>query len=191
MIKLKIADWNRFMSIDNLFSQIKSEVSGEKKLPPVELWNPDFCGDIDLVIKADGTWFYLGTPFKRMSLVQLFASVLKKEHDKYYLVTPVEKIGITVEDAPFVLTQWRWKDDTNNTMIVTTNVGDEFELNAQHPLTIAADGSLYVVVRRNLTAKVHRNVYYQWIDLATEIKNENGTKLVFFSAEHGFVLGEL
>ena len=190
MIKFKIADWNRVMSIDNLFSQIKSDVSSEKKLPPVELWDPEFCGDIDLIIKADGTWFYMGTPFKRMSLVQLFASVLKKECDKYYLVTPVEKIGITVEDAPFVLTQWRWKDKTNNTMVVTTNVGDEFELNAQHALTVAEDGSLYVLVRRNLTAKVHRNVYYQWVDLASEIKNENGTKLVFFSAEHAFVLGE-
>ena len=71
-------------------------------LPPVELWDPPFCGDIDLRIAADGTWFYLKTPIGRLALVKLFASVLKREDDKYFLVTPVEKCGIRVDDAPFL-----------------------------------------------------------------------------------------
>ena len=179
-------------SLDNISIQILSTSAGsEKKMPPVELWDPPFCGDIDLEIKSDGSWFYNGTIFKRLSLVKLFASVLKKEQGKYFLVTPVEKVGIVVEDAPFLITQWQWLDEQKTTMKLTSNLDDSFILNADHPLEISQDGSLYVNVRRNLPAKIHRNVYYQWVDLAHEEESDNGTELVFFSAEARFSLGQI
>ena len=156
---------------------------------------PPYCGKIDLQVKSNGDWFYNGTIFKRLSLVKLFASVLWREvesdRDEYFLVTPVEKVKITVEDAPFVLTQWAWKNDEKSVMTVSTNLDDEFELNSSHPLTINANGELYIKVRRNLLAKVHRNVYYQWADLAKEVETKNGTELIFSSAGCEFSLGTL
>jgi len=174
------------MSLEKISAQIKTQGN---KVPPVELWNPDYCGEMDLQIKANGDWFYTGTVFKRASLVKLLASVLKKEADEYFLVTPVEKIKITVEDAPFVLTQWRWQDASQTEMLVSTNLGDEFVLDIEHPMSININGELYIIVRRNLLAKVHRNVYYQWIDLAKEVKTKKGTELVFTSADCQFSLG--
>ena len=206
------------MSLEKISAHLSSELSPElstsnkvdkyglkqKKLPPVELWDPPYCGEINLVIKANGDWFYEGSIFKRLSLVRLLASVLirevydnaknaedTKEKEAYFLVTPVEKIKITVEDAPFVLTQWFWTDDKQTHMRVQTNVDDEFVLDTEHPMTIDDDGHLYVTVRRNLLAKVHRNVFYQWVDLAQEKKTDKGTELVFVSADKAFRLGAL
>lgn len=174
------------MSLEKITAQIKAQ--GDK-IPPVELWDPEYCGEMDLQIKANGDWFYAGTIFKRASLVKLLASVLKMEDDEYYLVTPVEKIKISVEDAPFVLTEWHWQDKNKTTIIVSNNIGDEFVLDASHPITQNEAGELYVTVRRNLLAKVHRNVYYQWVDLANEVSTEKGTELAFTSADCLFSLG--
>jgi hypothetical protein len=180
------------MSLENLSSQLSNHGSGSKiNLPPVEDWHPDFCGDIDLQIKADGSWFYNGTPFKRLSLVKLFASVLKKENNNYYLVTPVEKVGIKVDDVPFILTNWHWQDETQTSIVVSTNLEDEFILSKEHPLILTKKGGLYVTVRRNLLAKVHRNVYYQWVDIAEEVITEKGTELMLCSAGEQFSLGIL
>jgi len=180
------------MSLESISKQLTNKSNDiTKQLPPVEDWNPDFCGDIDLQIKSDGSWFYNGSIFKRLSLVKLFASVLKKEADKYYLVTPVEKVGIEVEDVPFVLTNWHWQDENKTIIVVKTNLDDEFTLDKHHPLILNADGSLYVTVRRNLLAKVHRNVYYQWVNIATEIKTANGTELMLCCADQQFSLGVL
>jgi hypothetical protein len=180
------------MSLESISAKILNTKQGnEKKFPPVELWDPPFCGDIDLEIKSDGSWFYNGTVFKRLSLVKLFASVLKKEEGKYFLVTPIEKIGIVVEDAPFLITQWQWLDEQKTQMQVTTNLDDSFILDAEHPLVASNDGNLYITVRRNLPARVHRNVYYQWVELAHEDNNGHGAELVFISADHRFSLGAL
>lgn len=176
------------MSLEKITAQIKQS---EGKLPPVHLWNPEYCGEMDLVIKADGSWFYNGTIFKRMSLVKLLASVLKKEGEDYFLVTPVEKIKITVEQAPFVLTQWRWADEQQTVMVVETNLGDEFMLGEEHLLTIDDDGNLLVEVRAGLKAKVHRNVYYQWIDLASEVELEGKQAMAFESSGQQYVVGYL
>jgi len=182
------------MSLENLSAQLTNDKNSDKQpaLPPVEQWNPPYCGEIDLQIKANGDWYYGGTIFKRLSLVKLFASVLirkvSESRDDYFLVTPVEKVKISVEDAPFLLTQWQWLDEDKSVMQVKTNLGDEFLLDSEHPLTIK-DDSLYVTVRRNLVAKVHRNVYYQWVDLATEIKTEHGTEVIINSAQCQFSLG--
>ncbi len=182
------------MSLELITSQLKSQGKG---LPPVESWNPPYCGEIDIKIKANGDWFHEGCIFKRLPLVKMFASVLIKEKskevnnelDEYFLITPVEKVKIQVEDAPFVLTQWCWLDEQETIMQVSTNLGDEFILSEEHPLTASENGDLYVTVRRNLTAKVHRNVYYQWADLAQEQQTKSGTELVFTSAKCQFVLG--
>ena len=176
------------MSLEKITAQI---TQSEGKLPPVHLWNPEYCGEMDLVIKADGSWFYNGTIFKRMSLVKLLASVLKKEGEDYFLVTPVEKIKITVEQAPFVLTQWRWADEQQTVMVVETNLGDEFILAKGHSLTIDDDGNLLVEVRAGLKAKVHRNVYYQWIDLASEVEVEGKQAMAFESSGQQYVVGYL
>ncbi|MGB1199531.1 MAG: DUF1285 domain-containing protein [Thalassotalea sp.] len=179
------------MSLEKISAQLSASTkSMEKKLPPVELWDPPYCGEIDLVIKADGNWFYNGTIFKRIALVKLFASVLKREGDDYFLVTPVEKVKITVEDAPFLLTQWHWLDD-KKTLSATTNLDDNFIINAEHPISMNSNGELYITVRRNLTAKVHRNVYYQWVDIAQEHTTSHGTELVIVSADYKFSLGKI
>ena len=180
------------MSLESITSQLSSKkITSNNKIPPVEDWNPEYCGEMDLQIKANGDWFYNGTIFKRASLVKLLASVLKMVGDEYFLVTPVEKIKITVDDAPFVLTEWHWQDDSQTNMIVSNNIGDEFVLDAQHPLSTNNEGELYVIVRRNLLAKVHRNVYYQWVDLAKEVQTDKGTKLMFNSAGCIFSLGNI
>ncbi|NQZ81660.1 MAG: DUF1285 domain-containing protein [Colwellia sp.] len=182
------------MSLENFSAQINQLKKEEgESLPPIESWNPPYCGEMDLQVKANGDWFHGGTIFKRLSLVKLFASVLLREvdeeRDEYFLVTPVEKVKITVEDAPFVLTQWSWQDDKKSVMKVSTNLDDEFVLDGSHPLMINENGELYVIVRRNLLAKVHRNIYYQWVELANERVTEKGTKLVFYSAKCEFSLG--
>lgn len=180
------------MSIETITQQLSSKgMTSKAKIPPVEDWNPQYSGEMDLQIKANGDWFYQGTIFKRANLVKLLASVLKMEGDEYYLVTPVEKMKITVDDAPFVLTEWHWQDESQTIMCVTNNVGDEFALDALHPLSTNKAGELYVIVRRNLLAKIHRNIYYQWIDLAKEVPTKNGTELVFNSAGCEFSLGTI
>src|ERR1017187_6821119 len=93
-----------------------------KGSPPVHLWNPPFCGDIDLRIAADGTWFYQKTPIGRPALVKLFASIIKREGEKYYLVSPVEKVGITVEDAPFLAVEVKIDDGPEKILRFRTNV---------------------------------------------------------------------
>ncbi|GHF88510.1 DUF1285 domain-containing protein [Thalassotalea marina] len=166
------------MSLEKIAEALKAS---QNKIPPVEQWNPDYCGEIDLEIKQDGSWFYNGTIFKRMSLVKLFASVLKRENNDYFLVTPVEKVKIQVEDYPFLITQWQWLDSEQTVMQLTTNLDDKFILDNEHPVTITDDGLLTVIVRRNLMAKVHRNVYYQWIDLAKETMIDGQKALAFTS----------
>ena len=178
------------MSLDKISAQL---TRNNNTLPPVEQWDPPYCGEIDIQIKKNGEWFHNGSVFKRLALVKLFASDLIKEEQhntsEYFLVTPVEKVKITVDDAPFVITQWRWLDEQQTLLQVTTNLDDVFTLGKENAITTNTEGDLYVLVRRNLLAKVHRNVYYQWADMAQEKPIENGTELVFSSAECQFSLG--
>ena len=132
--------------------------------PPVHLWNPPYCGDIDMRIAGDGTWFYLGTPIGRPALVRLFASVLKREGDKYFLVTPVEKIGIKVEDAPFLAVELEADGDV---LKFRTNVDDWVDCGMGNALRFEpeATGGLrpYLHVRRELWAKVTRALFYDLV----------------------------
>lgn len=149
---------------------------------PVERWNPAFCGDLDMEIKQDGTWFYLGTPIGRMPLVQLFSSVLRKDEDgRTYLVTPVERVGIRVIDAPFIAVEMN-VSGTGDGQIITfrTNVGDVVEAGPDHPLRFVdedATGGLkpYVLVRGRLEALVARPVMYELVEHGEEVEVGGGT----------------
>ena len=126
-------------------AQVARDAGGERrKLPPVHLWNPEFCGDIDMRIAADGTWFYLGTPIGRPALVQLFSTILRKDPERYVLVTPVERVGIKVDDAPFLGVELQRTEDSRGQVLrLRTNVEDWVEIDAAHPLRFekgAADG---------------------------------------------------
>lgn len=141
--------------------------------PPVHLWNPPFCGDIDMRIGIDGAWYYMGTPIGRPALVRLFASVLKREDGRYFLVTPVEKCGIRVDDAPFMAVEMTSEGaDEARVLRFRTNVDDWVTCDAEHGLRFVAapDGGLtpYLHVRRDLWAKVTRALYYDLVELACE-----------------------
>ena len=140
-------------------------------LPPVHLWNPPFCGDLDMRIARDGTWFYLGTPIGRFELVRLFSSILKLENGKYFLVTPVEKVGITVDDAPFVAVDFEAKGEgTDQVLAFETHVGDTTVAGPDNPIRVERDPetgepSPYVHVRAGLEALIDRKSFYRLVDI--------------------------
>jgi len=142
--------------------------------PPVERWNPPFCGDLDMRIAADGTWFYLKTPIGRPALVKLFASVLKREGDSYFLVTPVEKCGIQVEDAPFLAVELNVEDTAAGRVLhFRTNVDDWVSCGPQHALRFEPEvgtGGLkpYLHIRRDLWAKVTRALFFDLVAIGEE-----------------------
>ncbi len=146
-------------------------------LPPVDDWNPPFCGDLDMRIARDGTWFYLGTPIGRAGLVKLFSSIIRKDGDDYFLVTPVEKVGITVEDAPFVAIDFDAVGDGEDQKLrFETHVGDRFIAGPKNPIRVeySVDGepSPYVLVRRNLEALIDRKSFYRLVDIGAHAEHE-------------------
>jgi hypothetical protein len=164
----------------------------KRGLPPVERWNPPFCGDIDMRIAVDGTWFYQKTPIGRHALVKLFASVLKREGDKYFLVTPVEKVGIIVEDVPFLAVEMR---RNNGIISFRTNMDEWIDAGPEHPLRFEPEpetGGMkpYVHVRRGLWAKVTRALFYDVVEAGEE--REIGEKRKFGVASGGefFVMAD-
>ncbi|MGB8392853.1 MAG: DUF1285 domain-containing protein [Pseudolabrys sp.] len=164
--------------------------------PPVERWNPPFCGDIDMRIAADGTWFYQKTPIGRLALVKLFASVLKREGDKYFLVTPVEKVGIVVDDAPFLAVEMNASvGDAGSALQFRTNVDDWVAAGPDHALRFDPQpktGGLkpYLHVRRDLWAKVTRALFYDLVALG-EVREVGGeTMFGVFSRGEFFAMAE-
>jgi hypothetical protein len=155
---------------------------GKGKHPPVEKWNPPFCGDLDMRIATDGTWFYLGTPIGRPALVRLFASVIKREEGRYFLVTPVEKVGIRVEDAPFLAVEMEIENrGPKQSLIFRTNVDDVVRCDADHRLRFepeADTGGLrpYLHVRRDLWAKVTRALFFDLVAIG-EVREEGGWRM--------------
>lgn len=147
-----------------------ARAAGEKKHPPVWLWHPAHCGEIDIVIARDGTWRHEGSPIGREALVRLFASVLRLDPDGFHLVTPVEKMRITVEDAPFRAVR---VDRAGDALVFTTNVGDETVAGEENPIRVETDPETgepapYVHVRRGLEARIDRAVFYELVELAEE-----------------------
>ena len=167
--------------------------SQQAALPPIEKWNPDFCGNIDMQIKRDGSWFYMGTQIGREALVKLFASVLKREGEDYFLVTPVEKVGIKVADSPFVITQWQKKESK---LLLTSNIGDVIEVTKENPIQLFKDkitGATlpYALVRSSLWARLHQNVFYQMAELGQEHNIDGQSHLTLTSGNYRFSLGTL
>ena len=158
-------------------------------LPPVHLWNPAHCGEIDIVIRADGVWTHEGSPIGREALVRLFSTVLRKDPDGYHLVTPVEKMRIEVEDLPFrAVALTREGDD----LAFTTDAGDQVRAGADDPIVVETDPATgeprpRVHVRRGLWARITRPVFYELVEMA-EAKDG---RLVVRSGGRAFDLGAL
>lgn len=148
-----------------------AKAAGKKGPPPVHLWNPPFCGDIDMRIARDGSWWYLGTPIGREALVRLFSSILKREGDDYFLVTPVEKVGIRVDDAPFVAVDFTVTDPgPDQAVTFTTQVGDTATAGSDRPIRVERDPqtgepSPYVLIRANLWALIDRKSFYRLVEI--------------------------
>src|SRR4029453_10916526 len=159
-------------------------------LPPVHLWNPPHCGEIDIVIRKDGLWFHEGTPIGREALVRLFSTVLRKDPDGFHLVTPVEKMKITVEDAPFIAVR---VDRVGDALRFLTNVGDEVEAGPDNAIRVEQDEDgaprPYLHVRRGLEALIARPVFYELVELAEERDTAQGPTLGVSSNGGWFVVG--
>jgi hypothetical protein len=160
----------------SLMDSIPGVASTRRPAPaPVDQWDPPVSGEMDMQIVRDGTWYHEGDPIKRKALVQLFASILRRDADeRYYLVTPVERWAIQVDDAPFVATQLKVEGEgESQKLIFTTNLEDTVAVGAEHPIRVELDPatqepSPYVLVRANLEALIGRNVFYQMVELAVE-----------------------
>lgn len=168
-----------------------------KGLPPVHKWNPPYCGEIDMEIRRNGQWFYLGTPINRPALARLFSTVLRHDDDgHYYLVTPAEKVRIRVEDAPFVaVTVERHQEEGIDYLRFTTQTGDVVVAGGEHPIRVDyhAEGEPrpYVHVRDRLEALVSRNAYYQLVEWGVPVTSGDGERLLVTSAGVDFEIGRL
>ena len=168
----------------------------DRSPPPVDKWNPPFCGDLDIRIARDGTWFYLGSPIGRQPLVKLFASVLRRDaDDRHYLVTPVEKIGITVDDAPFLAVEMAMTGTgEDQELTLRTNLGELVNVNEDHPLRFEKEtdsGGLkpYVLVRGRLEALFTRALMYQLAELIVEREAAGGRETGSWSGGCFFAIG--
>ena len=164
--------------LEAVIAAAKTQAPG-RGLPPVHLWNPAHCGDIDIVIKRNGLWFHEGTPIGREALVRLFSTVLRKDPDGFCLVTPAEKMRITVEDAPFVAVR---VDRVGQALRFLTNVGDEVEAGPDNAIRVDMDQVTgephpYLHVRRGLEALIARPVFYELVEMAEERETADGPQL--------------
>lgn len=172
-----------------------AKAAGSRGLPPVHLWNPDNCGDLDIRIASDGLWYYLGTPIGRKRLVRLFSTVLRHDDDgRYYLVTPVEKIGIRVDDAPFVAVEMAIDGEGREQRIsFRTNVDDVVSIGAEHRLRFEIEsgtGGLkpYIHVRDRLEALVARSVFYDLVAAGTKEMHDGELMFGVWSAGTFFAM---
>lgn len=161
-------------------SQSLSALPKQKGPPPVHLWHPPYCGEIDIRIARDGTWFHEGTPIGRMGLVKLFSSILKQEEGRYFLVTPVEKVGIVVEDAPMVAVDFDVENPgADQVLTFHTKTEDVAVAGPDHPIRVVRDPetgepSPYVLIRANLEALIDRKSFYRLIELGCHEQTAQG-----------------
>ena len=169
----------------------------KKGIPPVEKWNPPFCGDIDMHILRNGKWTYMGSEIKRPAMIKLFSNIIRLDDDgHYYLVTPVEKVRIKVDDVPFVAVSMnKIKDEGVNCLSFMTNVQDEVTLSKENPIEIVIsdndEPSPYITIRNNLKALISRSVYYDLINMAEEEIIDDKKFLVIKSNNTLFKLYEI
>ena len=176
--------------LEGVIAAAKAQAPG-RGLPPVHLWNPAHCGEIDIVIKKNGLWFHEGSPIGREALVRLFSSVLRKDPEGYVLVTPVEKLSIKVEDAPFIATR---VDLDDGVVRFTTNVGDLVDAGPENAIRVEMDPESgeprpYVHVRRGLEALIARPVFYELVEMATPHDGPDGETLSVLSQGVWFPVG--
>ena len=173
-------------------ASLQREAAAGRRLPPVERWNPTHCGDIDIRIARDGTWFHEGRPIARKEIVRLFSTILRKDADGYCLVTPVEKMRIRVDDVPFVAVLLDACGNGREQMLtLTTNVGDVVAAGAANAIRVVEDAatgepSPYVHVRGGLEARIARTVFYEMVERA-EIDSQGRAGV--WSGGRYFVLG--
>lgn len=166
-------------------------------IPPLDKWNPDFCGDIDMRIARDGRWYYMGTPIGRLAMVKLFSTVLWFEDDKYFLKTPVEKVGIQVDDAPFLFTEVSQRmGEQGVELCFTSTTDDEVILGKDHRLWVdlcpeTGEPSPYIDVRFGMKGLIHRNVFYQLVEMAETVESDRESRLMIESQGVQFMLGKL
>jgi hypothetical protein len=168
------------------------------KLPPVHLWNPTFCGDIDIRIARNGSWYHEGTQIHREALVKLLSSILKREGDEYFLVSPVEKVRIRVEDVPFIVVGVTEEISAEGvaTLVFRTLTGDIVRLDSEHPLRVQTDAVSgeprpYVLVRGGMEARIHRPVFYELVERGAEKMMDGALHHAIVSAGEVFSLGRL
>ena len=174
-------------SLDDWYKTLQESQLTKRGLPPVEKWNPPLSGDIDIRITRQGTWFHEGGEIKRQPLVTLFSSILKRENDDYFLVTPEEKWRIAVDDVPFFFTELRveHKGDTQ-ALVFSSSTGDLVIADQAHPLRVVVDGasgepSPYVLLRGGMEGLLSRSVYYQLADIC-ETRQEGGQEVLGVSS---------
>lgn len=173
------------------------QLKGQEGIPPLEAWTPEFCGDIDMRIARDGRWFYQGSPIGREAMVRMFSRVLWKEGDKYFLKTPVEKVGIQVDDVPFQVIGVEHEVGARGVELVfTTATGDRVRADADHPIRVEIDPetrepSPYLMIRFGMEGRIGRNLFYQLVELARLVKHAHTSELVVDSAGETFSLGAL
>jgi hypothetical protein len=167
--------------LESVVTAARTQAPG-RGLPPVHLWNPAHCGDIDIVIRKSGLWVHEGAPIGREAMVRLFSTILRRDPDGFHLVTPVEKMKITVEDAPFVAVRVdQVRDEADRPVLrFLTNVGDEVDAGPDNPIRVETDPDTgeprpYVHVRRGLEALIARPVFYELVELAEERDLADGT----------------
>lgn len=180
----------------SLFQNILEAQKKEGQYPPVENWDPPLCENVNMKISRDGKWYFMNSPIGREKMVKLFSSVLRLDDDgNYYLVTPVEKILLEVEDKPYVIKTYN-KEKINNKLVYLfqTNVGDIVPLSKKNPLHVEINSktkepSPYILVRKNLEALISRNVFYQLVEESELDKETNQLKIE--SDGEIFLLGDI
>jgi hypothetical protein len=156
-------------------ASLQHEAALGRRLPPVEKWHPAHCGDIDIRIARDGTWFHHGSPIGRKEIVRLFSTILRKDPDGFHLVTPAEKMRIRVDDAPFTAVLLHCAGEGREQVLTfITNVGDETAAGPENPIRVETNSQTgepapYVHVRRGLEARISRNVFYELAELAVPV----------------------
>ncbi|SEF83924.1 DUF1285 domain-containing protein [Marinobacterium lutimaris] len=186
------------MSLSDLNKLSHSVETNSQGIPPLDLWNPDFCGDMDLRIAQDGTWFHEGAPITRQEMVKMFSRILWLENDAYFLKTPVEKVGIQVDDLPFLFISLKvMEGPLGQELHFLSSTGDAIVAGQEHPLVVTenernGEPQPALAVRFGMWGRLHRNVFYQLVELGTaEPCADGGEELVVYSCGERFSLGYL
>ena len=178
-------------------ARLGQQLEDSTGIPPLEQWNPEFCGDIDMRITTDGRWLYEGSPIGREAMVRMFSRILWREGDRYFLKTPVEKVGIQVDDVPFLVTRVETQTgDKGEELIFTTSTGDRVRADAEHPIRVETDPetgepSPYLMIRFGMEGRIVRSLFYQLVEQGRLAEHPDGTELVIDSAGETFSLGRV